>query len=76
MNDDLEMMKHPDRWPLGVALPLKRRLPDHSYQNGYLLRPAPEVFTGNLYAAAVLPGSEPVMYASLEDVVKAGWLVD
>jgi hypothetical protein len=74
----LAMMKEKYRWPLEQILPLKKVVGD-SVELGFLhIKHGPTVFFGCIFGipedfATKLRKEE---FASFEDIVKAGWIVD
>jgi hypothetical protein len=75
---DLEMMKHPEEWPILNILPLKRRsfpgVLGFGYEIGYIIADkGPTVFLANILD----PNPEKFRtYSSFEDIVEDGWTVD
>lgn len=83
MHDDLAMMKDPALWPVYPYLPVKKPSPDGGWPTlGVLIEDATEatVFFTNMFE---LPLTEAQLikvpkkeYASFEDMVADGWIVD
>lgn len=89
-DEHLDMMAHPDKWPLGFTLPLT--MPGTKGENGWpeqgFLRqpkiqtpcppPEPVVYLGNMYMASGQRISDwpTTTYLSLEQIYDAGWRVD
>lgn len=75
---DLEMMKTPDRWPIWPRLPLKNPETD---AHGYLANTSttdntvePKIFTHYIFEAH--NSDDFIQFDSLEAIVEAGWTVD
>ncbi len=75
---DLDMMKTPDRWPIWPRLPLRNPETD---EHGYLANTSttdntvePKVFMH--YVFEVHNSDDFKNYGSLEEIVDAGWTVD
>lgn len=88
--DQLEMMKHADRWPAWPLLPLRhrtRQAADGSggkemgfvFEDGNTGKAKPRVYIGLIYFHSMGLKLEDLPfedYATLEAVVTAGWEVD
>lgn len=84
--EELEMMRQPERWPWTTVLPLARRTPEGK-KLGFLWQPSmriscpppePVVYLGDMFSASGKEVTEldKQVYASLEAVVDDGWEVD
>jgi hypothetical protein len=74
--DDLQMIKHPKRWPVYPFLPLKRRVPNSFPECGYLC----DGFKFMVFKASMFdPVTErtpTTKYNTAEEVIRDGWEVD
>lgn len=81
--DDLEMMRHPERWPLEAALPLKR-MKDSGLETGMLVVVVDKydeqryVFVPDATVFEVIEQDDPRVEIdpNLENLVNEGWMVD
>jgi hypothetical protein len=88
---DLEMMQHPERWPICMTLPLRhktRRDPDGSnfpllgflFEDAETEQAVPKVYVGCIdqfiTGELAIDQIQVEEYASLEALVEAGWRVD
>lgn len=86
--DHLDMMRHPERWPQSLVLPLRHRTRTDGDGHGLLgfmfedyakREAAPKVYVGLIFFRSMglrlrdLPVEE---FPSLEAVIAAGWRVD
>ncbi len=72
----LEFLADPDTWPKWPALPLKRRTPKGPDLAVVMAGNRTKLYLTNLYMLGQADKLEFLQYDSVEDVVKAGWIID
>lgn len=83
--EELDMMRDPNRWPHTTMLPLIKRTKGAWPETGFLYQPSmqvncpspePVVYLGNMFEGARPADREKVTYASFEAIIADGWEVD
>jgi hypothetical protein len=80
MFNDLEFVRNPNDWPMYPYLPLKRR--GHLNNTGFICADGASrtIYLANIFAVmegeVEIANTEKIIYSSLEELLKDGWMVD
>ncbi len=82
MMDDLQMMQNPDKWPQWPYLPVKRWVKDRQTPDLAIMSVTgesaskPIVYFKNMFDSKALIRTKHLEYASFEELLNDGWVVD